>query len=122
MREKGFDFSFYPIACANCDGYCCTGESGNTWVNEQEILRIADFLGQDIKDFVSDYLVRIGKGFCIKEVKIEGSYYCLFFDEKNRRCSIYDIRPTQCRTFPFWEYFKDNPDEATKECPGVRRI
>ncbi|MBW2259743.1 MAG: YkgJ family cysteine cluster protein [Deltaproteobacteria bacterium] len=52
----------------------------------------------------------------------EGSFHCLFFDEKNRRCSIYDVRPTQCRTFPFWEYFRDNPDEILKECPGACSI
>jgi len=122
MREKGFDFRFDPMACENCVGYCCTGESGYTWVSDQEISKIAEFLGQDIDRLVSRYLVRIGRRFCIKEVKIEGGFYCLFFDEKNRRCAIYDVRPAQCRTFPFWEYFRDNPDEAVKECPGVQRI
>ncbi len=122
MREEGFDFSFDPIACENCDGYCCTGESGYTWVNMEEVSKIADLMGQDIDRFVSLYLVRIGSRFCLKEVKIKGSFHCLFFDEKNRRCSIYDVRPIQCRTFPFWEYFRDNPDEALKECPGACSI
>lgn len=122
MREKEYDFSFDPTVCESCDGHCCTGDSGYTWLSEQEISKIADYLGQDIDGFISGYLVRIGGRFCIKEVKIEGGFYCLFFDEKNRRCAIYDVRPVQCKTFPFWEYFKDKPDEVTKECPGVKRI
>jgi Fe-S-cluster containining protein len=121
MREEGFDFSFDPAACEGCVGYCCTGESGYTWVSQQEISRIADYLGREIDALVSDYLVRIGKQYYIKEVKIEGGFYCLFFDEKKRQCAIYDARPEQCRTFPFWEHFKDKPDEAFRECPGVRK-
>jgi Fe-S-cluster containining protein len=78
-------------------------------------------LGQHIETLVSDYLVRIGKRYHIKEVKIEGGFYCLFFDEKKRQCLIYDVRPEQCRTFPFWEHFKDKPDAAFGECPGVRK-
>jgi Fe-S-cluster containining protein len=122
MREHGFDFSFDPGACEDCAGYCCTGESGYTWVSEQEITRIADYLGQDIDSFVGDYLVRVGSRFCVREVKIQGGFYCLFFDEKKRQCAIYDVRPAQCRTFPFWEYFRDNPEEAIRECPGACRI
>ena len=79
-------------------------------------------MGQDIDRFVSLYLARMGSRFYLREVKIEGSFHCLFFDEKERRCSIYDVRPVQCRTFPFWEYFRDNPDEILKECPGARMV
>lgn len=32
---------------------------------------------------------------------------------------IYEVRPTQCRTFPFWDYFKTRVDELKLECPGV---
>ncbi|MFB1032365.1 MAG: YkgJ family cysteine cluster protein, partial [Aliarcobacter cryaerophilus] len=33
-----------------------------------------------------------------------------------------DYRPTQCRTFPFWEYFKNNEKEVYKECPAIKNI
>lgn len=122
VLQEGFDFGFDVAACENCPGYCCTGKSGYIWVSEQEISNIAACLGENIDGFISRYLVRIGRRFCIKEVKMGGAFCCLFFDEKNRRCAIYEERPAQCRTFPFWQYFKDNPDEAAKECPGVRRI
>ncbi len=45
-----------------------------------------------------------------------------FFDEKKLNCSIYEHRPKQCRTFPFWEYFKKNYNELEKECIGVKQL
>jgi Fe-S-cluster containining protein len=45
---------------------------------------------------------------------------CLFFDGVSRRCSIYEVRPAQCRRFPFWEYFRKYKDEVIRECPGIR--
>lgn len=49
---------------------------------------------------------------------------CVFLDERGR-CSVYALRPTQCRTFPFWPELLE--DEETWErdvasfCPGVGR-
>ncbi|RLB80943.1 MAG: YkgJ family cysteine cluster protein [Deltaproteobacteria bacterium] len=119
IRENGFDFSFDPKACENCHRNCCIGESGYIWVTEEEIHKISNFLGLGINDFISHYLVQIGNRFSLKECKINGSFECVFFDDQNRRCSIYSVRPTQCRRFPFWDHFKSNVDEAIKECPGV---
>jgi Fe-S-cluster containining protein len=28
---------------------------------------------------------------------------CVFFDAQKRKCSVYEARPLQCRTWPFWE-------------------
>ena len=29
----------------------------------------------------------------------------MFFDGKNRKCKVYEMRPRQCRTWPFWAIF-----------------
>ena len=119
VRKKGYDYAFDPSKCEECDGNCCRGESGYIWVNESEIEKIAEFLGLDVKIFKKDYLNRVKYRYSIKELKINGEYICLFFDEKQKRCKIYDVRPKQCRTFPFWEYFKDREDEVRRECIGI---
>lgn len=54
-----------------------------------------------------------------KEVECEDGFACIFFDTQKRNCSIYDFRPKQCRTFPFWEYFKTHQKELEKECIGI---
>lgn len=45
---------------------------------------------------------------------------CMFL--KNKRCSVYQGRPTQCRTWPFWpETMKAKTwsGEVAQFCPGV---
>ena len=47
---------------------------------------------------------------------------CRFLDEKNG-CTIYPVRPMQCRTFPFWASHFDSPEDLEflkADCPGVR--
>jgi len=115
-----FKFTFDNSGCELCDGNCCIGESGYIWVNNSEILAISRFLGIDKDIFVSDYLIKVGYKYSIREIKLsENSYSCIFFD---KGCKIYDVRPTQCRTFPFWDYFIQYPEELLKECPAVKMV
>lgn len=120
LQKKGFNFGFDPRACKNCFGRCCIGTSGNIWVNKEEIKKIAGFLDLSAEVFIKYYLIKVHYKYSLKELKISGSFQCVFFDDKNKNCSIYKLRPTQCRTFPFWEYFKNNTKEAVKECPGIK--
>ncbi len=119
-RIDGFNYSFNESACASCGGACCIGESGYIWVNNPEIGAIAEFLKIDIDDFAKEYLVRVKNRYSLKEYQDEElGYACIFFNKEKRVCNIYDVRPKQCRTFPFWGVFKDDTGELIKECPGV---
>ena len=119
MTQEGFNFAFDANACNECQGKCCTGESGYIYVNKSEALSISEYLGIDIKQLVSEYLFKKGYKYSIKENKIDDSYECIFYDRKNNGCTIYDARPTQCKTFPFWDYYKLRIDELKDECPGI---
>ncbi len=117
--KKGFDFKYNSHACTYCGGRCCYGESGYIWLNKDEIERISEFLHIELDIFISDYLrVENGK-YTIKDIKFQDYYSCLFFDRDERHCSIYSVRPAQCRTFPFWGIYKDDPEPLFFECPGV---
>ena len=120
LTESGYPFVFDPSACKDCPGRCCNGESGNIWVNAREMAAIADHLGLDVPTFAEQYLKKVGYRFSIGERQEGGNFACLFFDEKKMGCGIYEVRPVQCRTFPFWDYFRSRPDEAMEECPGVK--
>ena len=120
MHEDGFAYSFDPNACDACGGNCCTGESGAIYLNMQEMENIAEFLGLSIEAFAMEHLIKKGYKFSIKERIVESSYDCHFFDREKKGCSIYPVRPTQCRTFPFWSYFTTHHDELAQECPGVQ--
>ena len=119
MREDGFEYAFSPDACATCQGKCCSGESGYIYVTKKEIESISKLLELDINIFVDDYLFKKGYKYSIKEIKFNDSHECIFYDRESNGCTIYDARPTQCKTFPFWDYYKTRVDELKLECPGI---
>ncbi len=123
LTKEGFDFAFDPIGCEACEGNCCIGESGNIWITMQEIDKLARHLNIDLEEVRNKYLEKRGYKYSIKEVQLaEDNYACVFFDLDKKQCSIYEARPIQCRTFPFWDYFKDNKEEVIKECPAIKEL
>lgn len=122
IKKKGFRFAFDPKACDSCNGRCCIGEAGHVWVTDEEIKEISSFLGLGVYSLIKDYLVRVNSRFSMKEVRRNGSLQCVCFDNEEYKCSVYSVRPTQCRAFPFWDCFRRNRDAAVRECPGVYPI
>ena len=123
IKKNGYNFSFNPTACESCAGNCCIGESGYIWINIVEIEALSKYLGLTLDSFREKYPFKVGYKYSIKEVELpNNSFACCFFDLEKRKFSIYDYRPTQCRTFPFWEYFKNNEKEVYKECPAIKNI
>lgn len=122
IKKEGYEFAFDPKACLSCEGNCCRGESGYIWVNRNEIKKISEFLGLNEDEFIKNCLKKVKYRFSIKEIFVDGEYQCLFFDKKRKRCEIYPVRPTQCKTFPFWDRYKDKKyiKEVCKECPGIK--
>ena len=119
MEQKGYNYRFDPKACETCKGNCCIGESGYIWVTPVEINELAHHLGIEKEVFMQSYLQKAGYRFSLIEKKYDNGYACTFFDLEKRQCSIYDVRPSQCRTFPFWDYFKTHQEEVEAECPGI---
>lgn len=120
MRKEGFSYAFDPSKCESCEGRCCTGESGYIFVTQEEILALSTLLNLETSVFVNEYLFKKGYKYSLKEVSYGSSFDCIFYDRANNGCSVYEARPTQCRTFPFWDYFKQRVDELKEECPGIR--
>jgi Fe-S-cluster containining protein len=120
IQKEGYSYKFNPLECESCGGGCCRGESGYIWAKYDEIVKMAEFVNKSVEDFATIYLKKVKHRYSLVEKKLdENDYACIFFDEKTSRCSIYPVRPLQCRTFPFWEQFKNNEEEVRKECPGI---
>jgi Fe-S-cluster containining protein len=102
--------------CTQC-GNCCTGEPGCVWVNEAEIAAIAAFRGETVAECTGLHTRPAGRQRSLRE-KANGD--CVFYD-RAQGCTIYPVRPRQCRTWPFWESNVRTP-EAWKHtcavCPG----
>ncbi|MDX9814549.1 MAG: YkgJ family cysteine cluster protein [Sulfurimonas sp.] len=119
ITKEGFSYKFDPKACALCEAKCCTGDSGYIYVSSDEIENIAKYLKMNEREFIDNFLYKVGFKYSIKERKVGESYECAFYSKKHNICTIYDVRPNQCITFPFWEHFKENVEELKKECIGV---
>lgn len=103
--------------CTGC-GQCCTGSPGYIWVNEQEIESIATFLNLSIQEFSHLYLRRVKGRFSLLE--LPKTYDCIFL--KDKKCQIYPVRPTQCRTFPWWPQnlkSKEEWEKVSRSCEGI---
>jgi len=83
------------------------------------MIKIAEKLEISTTTFLSDFCRKDGYKFSIKEIQFKGKYNCIFLT--GNRCDIYDVRPKQCRTFPFWNEFENgkNIEYLKKECIGV---
>jgi Fe-S-cluster containining protein len=103
--------------CTEC-GDCCTGAPGFVWVNHEEIAELADHLGLGIADFETRFVRKVG----VRKSLIEyANGDCVFFDPAQRKCSVYEARPRQCRTWPFWDSNVRTPDawqQTCEACPG----
>ena len=117
-----FAYSFDCKACEGCGGKCCVGESGYIFTSIAEIEKISQFLGMEFNQFTQTYVKKVGYKFSLIEKRYQEGFACIFFDEVQKNCTIYPVRPKQCRDFPFWEIFRDGEhlDYLLKECKGIK--
>jgi len=104
--------------CTQC-GACCSGEPGYVWVDQAEIDAMAAEMGLEIEAFERRFVRQVGRDKSLIEYA-EGD--CILLDQKTRKCTVYESRPTQCRTWPFWDStVKNKKDwkETCEVCPGA---
>jgi uncharacterized protein len=103
--------------CTGC-GACCTGSSGSVYLSSLDLERLASFLQLRPGTFARRY-TRLIKGYRVLIDKPD-SHDCIFLTDKT--CSVYDARPTQCRTYPWWiGNIRDRQSwaEAAETCEGI---
>ncbi|WP_439630823.1 YkgJ family cysteine cluster protein [Gemmata sp.] len=103
--------------CTRC-GKCCTGEPGYVWVTDDELAAIAAFLREPVGEVRAVHTRRTRGRVTLRE-RANGD--CNFWDAK-KGCTIYPVRPPQCRTWPFWDSNVATPEEweHTRDvCPGA---
>merc|ERR1712157_680092 len=74
------------------------------YASKEEIKSIKEYLNIQNKEefndkYISNY-VNKNSGAVLKS-KIN-SASCIFLNEETNECDIYNVRPLQCRTYPFW--------------------
>ena len=110
MSEPWYDDGL-RFTCTRC-GHCCTGEPGFVWVNDDEVAAIAAARGEMVEEVIALH-TRLANGRRTLREKVNGD--CVFF-ERGAGCTIYEVRPRQCRTWPFWESNLASPEDWERTC------
>ena len=104
------------FTCTQC-GKCCTGAPGFVWVTDEEIDALAAARGMKRSEFVAVHTYKTRGKVSLRE-RPNGD--CIFYDA-DKGCTVYAARPTQCRTWPFWDSNLTTPErwaETEGICPG----
>lgn len=104
--------------CTAC-GACCTGGSDHyIAVSQQEAEKIRQHLGVSSAWFKRRYIEHLTRD----SWSIRLSHgHCVFLDNKGQ-CKIYQLRPTQCKTYPFWPELLTSEQVWLKQrryCEGI---
>ncbi len=117
IRKEVWYSNGLRFQCTQC-GDCCSGSEGYVWVNQEEINAMAARLGVSPLTFEERFVKRVGVRRSLTE-RANGD--CVLLDEKTRKCTAYEERPRQCKTWPFWDSNLRTPEawaEAAEACPG----
>jgi len=119
MNQTPFYASGLRFSCTRCSA-CCRYESGYVFLSEQDIGLLAAELKTDYAGFIKTYCRWVkDQGRECLSLKEKTNYDCIFWDSG---CTMYHVRPLQCRTFPFWQSIVASAREwnlAGTGCPGI---
>lgn len=112
---KGLRFQCQP----DC-GACCDVPSGTVFLSRTDVERLAGHHRMEPDLWLGrDALHRRDGRWMLRSVP--ESQVCIYFGD-DRRCTVYEARPDQCRAYPFWpEVIRTSSTwtKESKECPGI---
>ena len=112
------------FACTGC-GKCCRND-GEVWLDSDEFVSLCDYLQMDCNEVIDKYADSVMNGWVkLKNKETSGRNSiggentigdsCVFLDDDGKKCTIYEARPIQCRTYPYWPRLLTNVSEWEKE-------
>ncbi len=113
-KPKSFDVRF---ECVRDCSACCELSGGFVFLTEEEAETIASYLNLETNLFLQLFTIETEGQLILRDGENE---HCVFLEEGV--CMIYEVRPRQCRTYPFWpENMKTKAHwNLTKTiCPGI---
>lgn len=118
MSDAAWYHKGLRFRCSRC-GRCCGGAPGTIRASDDEIAALAKRLGLDDASFRARFTRKLRGGDVSLKEKL--NHDCVFYD-RQRGCTVYEDRPRQCRTWPFWRAVVHSPEtwtETAETCPGM---
>jgi len=115
-EEPWFDAGL-RFKCTGC-GKCCTGSPGYVYLSGTDMENLASHFKLSLEDFTRKYARFLGEQYAL--IDKVGSHDCIFL--KDNKCSVYEARPIQCKTFPWWLSSLETPEhwkDAAERCEGI---
>ena len=103
--------------CTGC-GKCCTGSDGYVFLSPSDLIKLADHFKLSVTEFIDQYTRVVDGQICLLDSPQLRQMHLL----KENRCSASTRRPVQCRTFPWWLYNMESPENwrsARAHCEGI---
>lgn len=117
MVEKPWFHKGLKFQCTGC-GQCCTGSPGYVYLSPSDIEQLSAHFAISSTEFTKRYTRFVDGGYSLLDRP--SSYDCIFLE--NKKCTVYNARPVQCRTFPWWIGNLDSPEaweDAALRCEGI---
>ena len=95
------------------------GEPGTIYFSGEEIDQLSEYLKLEKTEMLEKYFHPFRDSYTARDDCEDGK--CIFYDNG---CSIYPVRPSQCRAYPFWRFMlrsKETWDEYAQSCPGMNQ-
>ena len=123
MKMKS-DLPFYSeglsFSCTRCSS-CCRKEPGFVFLSNNDVQNLLKSMNMEYAEFVKTFCRWIPSGGKeLLSLREKSNYDCILWKETG--CSVYEYRPLQCRTFPFWQTMLYSPqswESGKNECPGM---
>ena len=116
------------FSCKRCS-QCCRHESGFVFLSEKDVVRMAEALKIGCEEFSLSFCRWIPQVNGIEQLSLKekSNLDCILWAisagaNADGGCSVYESRPLQCRSFPFWPSMLNSSvswEAAAKDCPGI---
>ncbi len=101
-------------------GDCCSGKHGPgaVWLSREDVERLAKHFSLTLKELRHRYTRRLNGRTSLRE---RANFDCIFY-RPGEGCTVYESRPLQCRTYPFWGRIlasRTTWENEAEQCPGI---
>ncbi len=111
--------SGYDFKCQMCGTCCHYGNDEYIKITAKEKSRILRHLGISAKSLLQHYAKIVNGDIFLRRKQ----YKCVFLIDNG--CLIQSIKPSQCKTWPFWKenVFKNRfKGSILRKCKGIRMV